>query len=473
MLKSLTYATFGLLMVTACLSAQESKESFQVQTIYTKGLQSIEKDPHIARMLAHSGTDLSIGQSKNERYEYAEVSVIDRLKDLQLDISYHDAVGHYVEFYINSDPDRLKLLFGLNQYYNSSVSSSLENNGLPQGFALIPAVCSSFGPTSTNGHGGTGPWHLNYPQAIRYGLQIDKNVDERREMEKATVAATAYLSDLYKLYDNWELTLAAYTCGPATINKALSRQEASTFWEIYKVLPEEMRDIVPALAALVYVQGRQNTATAFEVHIDTDTVRIHKRLLHEALNDVVNADLEELNFLNPALNAKAFPANYTAVFPAELKERFFNMKDSVYAYQDSVLLYPKPKTPEEVPPVDGIAITHIVKSGEVLGLIAEKYEVGVSQIQQWNDMGGSTRLNIGQKLVIYSKSPLSKTVPTEESSETAKALDKEYVTYTVKKGECLDGIAKKYPGISARNIMELNNIDDNIQAELILRIKKR
>jgi len=467
------YATIGLVIVTACLSAQESKEPPPVSTIYANGLRGIEKDPHIAQMLIKSGRATSFVQNKDGNLEYSEEEVKNHLKKLKVDITYNEAIGRYVDFYLNIDPERLNLLFSLTQYYAGTVSANLKKQGLPKIFALIPAVCSSYGPTSTNDHGGAGPWHLNYPQGIRYKLKIGKNVDERREMDKATAAATRYLSDLYKLYNNWELALAAYTCGPAAVNKELNRQKASSFWDIYAFLPEQTRDIVPALAALAYVRDKSTAVAALNVNFDSDTLQIEKRLLFKALDAVTDADIKELTFLNPALNAEEFPSNYTAVFPVELKERFSTMKASVYTYQDSVLLYPKPEKPAEVAPTDAIAITHTVKSGEVLGIIAERYKVRVSQIQYWNDMGRSTRINVGQRLVIYNKMKPVKTAAVEEPVVETNPYDKEYITYVVKKGECLDGIAKKYPGISARNIMELNGIDDNIQAELILKIKKR
>jgi len=469
----MSFAAIGLLFITACVSAQQRNAPNPVQTIYANEFRSLEKDPHVAQLLAQSGTDWAIGQNIHGNFEYRESEVKDHLDELDLAITYHETVGHYVQLYMHSNPDRLKLLFGLTQYYSTTVSSTLSQRGLPQMLGLIPAVCSSYRPTSSNDHGGVGPWHLNYPQAIRYGLRVEKNIDERREMDKATVAAVAYLSDLHKLYGNWELTLAAYTCGPATINSALSRHEATSFWEIYPFLPEEMRDIVPALAALEYVQNMKGDAASLKVKMNTDTVRIRKRLLFKAVKDVVKGDLNELRFLNPALNTDELPSNYTAVFSVGFKQQFLVMKDSLYLYQDSVLLYPKPKLSDQALTRDANAIIHTVKSGEFLGIIAKRYKVGVSQIQYWNDMGVSTRIDVGQKLVIYDREQRTKITAIAKRTEQTHPDNKAYITHIVQQGECLDGIAKKYPGISARNIMELNNIDANIQPNLLLKIKKK
>jgi len=472
MLKSMLQVTIGLLFVTDCLNAKPPVEPTQVLSIYANGLRNIEKDIYIAQILVRSGTELSLGKSENTVFEYDEQQIRNRLEEYEVAISYNDAIRPYIEFYMTMDHERLKLLFGLTEYYSESVSSSLRKNSLPLSLSLFPAVCSSYGPSSTNDHGGAGPWHLNYPQSIKYGLVINKYIDERREMKKASVAATAYLAHLYKSYNDWELALAAYTCGPATINKALASQKTTTFWSIYDVLPEELRDIVPAMAALTYVQEQRSQILSLAYQENSDTLRIHKRLLYKALNDLVQADVNELSFLNPGLNQKEFPANYTALLPNEVKKRFTKMKDSVYVYQSSVILYPKPKVAVMTSP-DGAPITHTVKSGEVLGVIAERYKVRVSEIQYWNNMGGSTRINVGQRLVIYDMKKPIKTAAVEKKVEESNPFNSEYITYVVQRGECLDGIAQKFPGISTRNIRDINKIDDNIQTELILKIKKR
>ena len=156
------------------------------------------------------------------------------------------------------------------------------------------------------------------------------------------------------------------------------------------------------------------------------------------------------------------------------------MKDSIYFYQDSILLKPKSKEPAIVIPKDGEPYEYTVRSGDVLGLIADRHNVKVSQIQAWNNLSG-TRINIGQKLMIYGKKssnktqkqkPKNKVEPKETTKPNLTFNSGKYSNYTVKSGDNLWLIAKKYSGVSAQNIMDFNGIDGNLDVGQVLKIPK-
>ena len=390
----------------------------------------------------------------------------------------------YLIYYFSQKSAICPTLFTLLNYYQPIIDSHLKNNQLPKELELLPVVCSAFNPNSSNGIGGEGFWHLNYPQAIKYGLRVDAFVDERRDLEKSTIAATLYLKDLYQIYKDWELTLTAYSCGVTTVNKLLKRKSAKTYKEIYPFLPAATKDIVQAFVAMNYVYNYDNYgAVQLNPIIEADTILIKKKLKYAAINHVFALDSSMLLFLNPTINKSTFPDNYTAYFPNGSKEKFLEFKDSIYFYQDSVMLKPKPKTPIIVIPKDGKPFEYKVKSGDVLGLIADRFNVRVSEIQSWNNIDG-TRINVGQKLMIYGKKSTSKNNTQPEKKPVIKKEtpitindnqepDSNYITYTVKSGDNLWVIAKKFKGISSKNIMKLNGIDDNLNVGQVLKIKKK
>jgi len=404
----------------------------------------------------------------------------------------------YLIYYFSQKTAKCPTLFSLLNYYQPIINENLEVNNLPKELKLLPAVLSAFNPNSDNGIGGTGYWHLNYPKAIKYGLTVNNLVDERKDFKKATKAAILYIKDLYKMYNNWELTLTAYSSGVVTVNKLLNRHSAKTYKEIYPYLPKETKDLVQAYVAMNYVYSYDSYgAITPNPIIETDTILIDRKLKFEALNHVINTKTENLLFLNPVLIREIFPSNFTAYLPKGNGEKFTKLKDSIYFYQDSVMLKPKTDTPDFVIPKNGEPYVYTVRSGDVLGLIADRNNVRVSQLQAWNNLSG-TMINVGQKLTIYGKkSEVGSPKPKKKNSQSSIVIPKKtkpvitkkqitnnskpktqhstlgvLTTYTVKSGDNLWIIAKKFSGVSANNIMDFNEIDGNLTVGQKIKIPK-
>lgn len=398
------------------------------------------------------------------------------------------AENHYLPYYFSSKSYKLPTAFSLLKYYQSIIDSNLVYNELPKELNLIPLVCSAFNPYSSNGIGGEGFWHLYYPQAIKYGLRVDEFVDERRDFNKSTQAATRYLKELHELYNDWELTLAAYSCGVVNVTKAMLRTKQHNYIAIYPLLPTQTSDFVNAYVAMLFLSYYDDfEPVILNPIIDADTVYITKKLELKALENVLKASVEEMLFLNPTLNQQIIPKNKVVKFSQELKTKFYELKDSIYFYQDSILNQPKPKEKIDTLPTleEAEFITYIVNSGDVLGVIAEKHNVTITQLQSWNNLSG-TRIDVGQKLKIYGsafkqeaapepvleKDTISPTPIKNESTKNNSATSFS-VTYTVKTGDNLWIIAKKYPGISADDIMKFNNIDANLKIGQELKIPSK
>tara|TARA_B100000809_G_scaffold49028_1_gene43843 strand:- start:10084 stop:11580 length:1497 start_codon:yes stop_codon:yes gene_type:complete len=397
--------------------------------------------------------------------------------------------NEYLAFYFSQKTAKCPTLFSLLKYYEQTIEKGLIENDLPKELKLLPVVCSAFNPNSDNGIGGYGYWHLNYPQAIKYGLTINRFVDERSDFEKSTKAATLYIKDLYSMYNDWELTLTAYSCGVSSVNKLLNRYKAKKYKEIFPFLPTETKDLVQAFVAMNYIYNYDNYgAIDLNPIFNLDTIHIERKLQLEAINYVIGVKSKDLILLNPTLTREILPNNFKAFFPKGKGEIFIEFKDSIYFYQDSVINKPKTKEPGFTIPKDGKPYTYTVRSGDVLGLIAGKNNVRVSQIQDWNGLSG-TRINVGQKLTIYGKSTSKKKpevrIQKIENKEVKKTITKEtskpktqnpspksYSTYIVKSGDNLWIIAKKYSGVSAQNIMDYNSIDGNLNIGQSIKIPK-
>lgn len=386
-------------------------------------------------------------------------------------LNYYPEVKSYIDLYAKGVNTHF-LNYMIN-YYQPEIKQALKSQQLPEELFLLPAVLSSFNPSSNNGIGGVGYWHLNYPQAIKYGLRINEYVDERYTLEKSTVAACKYIKQLHTHYNDWELTLAAYTCGPTTINNLMLRKNLKTYEELYPFLNPATRDIVPALTAMIYSYSKNSSnQIKIDPRIEADTLLIQKRISFKAILDVININKKEMEFLNPSIINEIFPANYLAILPKNTANKMNQYRDSIYYYQDSVLNKPVVEKEELVDDnSDKEEVKHKVKSGDVLGIIAQKYGVKMSDIQSWNNLKG-TRINIGQTLIVYKKKTSSKPVKKEAEPETL-SDDGNYIIYKVKDGDNLWDIAANFDNVSPDDIMEWNNVDENLQVGQLLKIKKK
>ena len=386
-----------------------------------------------------------------------------------------------VDYYLQQYQNQINthLLFHLIHTYLYQIKDIGVPVGLPEGLLLVPAVCSGLNPESVNALGGTGFWHLNYPQALKYGLTVNDELDDRKNLKRATPAALSYLNHLYTIYGNWELALAAYACGPVTVNNLLERHAATTYQEIYDKLPAGLRDLPGALEALLQVWVRESeNVPAKMLFPEADTVKITRKLSFSTVKAILGIDSTDLAFLNPTLLHEYFPSDFTASIPNGLKPQFELQKDSLYVYQDSIVQTQKTEFVQPALASQKESTIYKVKSGDVLGSIAERYGVRVREIQDWNNLR-TTRIDIGQELIIYGSNLTAAKGEAASVSKSAKKTEAkpgkksnfEYITYTVKSGDNLWLIARKFPGISAQNIMDLNGIDENIQVGQQLKIK--
>lgn len=415
---------------------------------------------------------------------------IERIKAMNsfIDLPYNDVVRNYIVLYSEKMDAKMGQILGLCSYYMPIIEEIFDEHDIPLELKAMAVIESSLNPTAVSRAGAKGMWQFMYSTAKIYGLDINSFVDERLDPVKAAHAAAEYLKDSYNIFGDWNLAIASYNCGAGNVNRAIRRSGGKrAFWDIYPYLPRETRGYVPAFVGALYTMtyykehGIEPQPVAMPVHVDT--FRINKMLHFKQVSELTGVPAGDLRNLNPQYKHDIVPGNdkeYILRIPYNYTNAFIDSEDSLYTYKAEE--YFNPVVIKKIKDGgDGERIVHRVRSGEVLGKIAIRYRVSVSQIKRWNNLR-SDNIRIGQRLVIYrgGTAPAS-TASTASAKQEARPnpagkstvpMDADYTVYTVKSGDSLYLIAKDYPGVSAQNIMDFNGIGSNIKPGMKIRIPK-
>ncbi len=391
--------------------------------------------------------------------------------DAYVDLSFNTTVKNFIELYTQRRREQSEIMLGLSSYYFPMIEELLDKYDLPMELKYMPVIESALNPRARSRANAVGLWQFMYGTGKMYKLEIGTFVDERRDPVKASEAAVKYLADLYKIYQNWHLVIAAYNCGPGNVNKAIRRSGgARDYWSIYYRLPRETRGYVPAFIAAAYLMNNyqeHNLKPRYpDFPIVTDTLTIRDYLHFKQIASVTGMSIEELETLNPQYRMDIIPAKpnkpYTLRLPIERVADFIDREEEIFAYErntffpNNEILVPKGNYyhPSEIQGKEKIYYT--VKSGDNLGFISQRYHVSINDLRYWNNIHRNL-IRVGQKLVIYVPKSGGRTA---QSSSANISKDGQYVYYTVQRGDTLWSIAKLFPGISNQDIMRLNNIRD-------------
>jgi membrane-bound lytic murein transglycosylase D len=416
--------------------------------------------------------------------EKSEVERRMQLLDLEtpFDLVYNGDVQRFIDLYTQRRQAQMNRMLGEAAYYFPMFEESLEAYGLPLELKYLAVVESALNPRALSRVRAQGLWQFMLPTGKLYGLKVNNYVDDRCDPRASTDAACRYLRDLHELFGDWSLALAAYNSGPGNVRKAIRRSGGKKeYWAIRKFLPRETRSYVPAFIAVNYAfqyaadYGLKAEPPLFSYH-QVDTLLLDAPVYFDQIAALLATDVQILQKLNPQYIMDYVPAapdasaRRTLVLPANKVGLFISHRDSIRK-----LIALEAERKEQLgrsaePVVEHI--THRVRSGESLGLIAQRYGVRVSQIKEWNKLSGHL-IRTGQKLIIYSsvdhgsrkKKTASVTVTSDANTDV----------YTVRPGDTLYGIAQRYPGISPEQIMEWNRIRSarKIKPGMKLRIHKK
>jgi membrane-bound lytic murein transglycosylase D len=399
---------------------------------------------------------------------------------------YNNYITGYINLYAKRRKKTTAKMLGLAPLYFPIFEENLDKYNLPLELKYLPIVESALNPKARSRVGASGLWQFMYRTGKMFDLQVTSYYDERSDVYKSTDAACRYLKSLHKMYDDWNMALAAYNCGPGNVNKAIRRSGGKkTYWEIRNYLPRETRGYVPAFLAVNYVMAYASEHNIYPKSPDfscfnVDTVTLTDQVSFAQLSEYLDLSIEHITFLNPTYKHNFIPnsgeAN-TLCLPVENIGHFLANEKTIYALKtaqdikDSIAFaQKKPMAPRN----KGNAVVYKVKSGDVLGTIAGRYHCRVSQLKEWNNLY-SDRLKIGQRLYIYSNNKPKNTYQKATTSAKSKLKsDGKYMYHTVRQGDNLWDIANKYEGVSVEQLQELNKAINtrNLKLGTKLRVKQ-
>ncbi len=338
-----------------------------------------------------------------------------RLLDLvsPVHLPYNYIVRGYINQYLNGRWSALSRILAMSKYYFPIIEQELINADMPVELRAVPIIESNLSNSATSRMGAVGMWQLMPATGKNLGLEINSLVDERCDPVAATRAACRFLRDLYRIYGDWTLAIAAYNCGPSNVNKAIARAGANgkTFWDIYDFLPRETRGYVPKFIAASYAYAYHKLhdikAEPTPQHIATDTVAIDRVMHLGQVASTIDIPLETLRALNPQYKMDIVPAarkKYPLTLPVRYLSEFIENRDSIYA-KDSLYLkeFMNPANLEKQR-AQGVGYIYKVRQGDNLGLIARRNRVTVKDLMKWNHLR-STTIRVGQKLRIERPRP--------------------------------------------------------------------
>ena len=324
---------------------------------------------------------------------------IDRLSRIPsiIEMPFNDIVKKHIEAYTTRLRNKVSFILAAANFYMPLFEEALDAYDLPLELKYLPIIESALNPTALSRQRASGLWQFMLRTGKIYGLENNSLVDERRDPIKSTWAAARYLKDLYNIYKDWNLVLAAYNCGPGNVNKAIHRAGGTTdYWEIYPFLPKETRGYVPGFIAANYVIHYycEHGICPMETQLPatSDTIHIHKDLNLNQVAGVCNIDIEQLRSLNPQYKKDIVPGNskpYILRLPNNTVNQFIELQDSIYAYKaNQYLSKRKTVAVKESGSVKG-ATHHKIRRGDTLGGIAARYGTSVRKLRELNNIKGN------------------------------------------------------------------------------------
>ena len=326
---------------------------------------------------------------------------MDRLSRIPsiIEMPFNDVVKKYIEAYTGRLRNKVSFMLAAANFYMHMFEEALEAYDLPMELKYLPIIESALDPKAQSRVRATGLWQFMLRTSKSYGLETNSLVEERFDPQKSTWAAVRYLKDLYTIYKDWNLVLAAYNSGPGNVNKAIRRAGGSTdYWEIYPFLPKETRGYVPGFIAANYVMTYycEHGICPMDSQLPaiSDTIHINKDLHLQQVANVCNIDIEQLRSLNPQFKKDLIPGNskvYALRLPNNTVNTFIEREDSIYKFEVQKYLNKR----RTVAVSDGTAKNgkgaqyHKIRNGDTLGGIAARYGVSVKQLRNLNGIKGN------------------------------------------------------------------------------------
>jgi membrane-bound lytic murein transglycosylase D len=526
-LKKITVFAFVLLVafLAGTLTAQQSTNTVipdsvnpAIDPVYQQYLKRLDTlyaawINHRLPLVQYQDTALAFKKDTNI-VDLPDSIFVQRLANIPsaIELTYNKQVRSYLDLYTKTRKKQVSIMLGLADYYFPMIESKLDAYDLPLELKYLPIIESALDPRARSRVGAQGMWQFMLGTAKLYKLNVNSFIDERLDPVRSTEVACAYLKELYNIFGDWHMVIAAYNCGPGNMKKAIQRSGGKTnYWDVYYYLPRETRGFVPAFIAATYIMNYSQNHGFYAVQPDipiiADTILVSQEMHLAQISEVLDIPMGTLMHLNPKYKKKIIPSAggpYDLSLPADKVSIFITLQDSILRHKQNVYLAknnldkePAVRTVSKPvkPSGDDVAISYTVKSGDNLGYIAAWFGVGISSIRDWNGLSGNS-LRSGQKLTVYvpknsaedlkeindltfaeKQSRVGKENGTGQAEEPVVApskSDNSFVYYTVRSGDNLWTIAQKYPGVSHEDIMKLNQMaNSRLQTGQVLKIKRK
>ena len=430
--KKTLFFTVALLFAGNCMAqAQGSNDDNEISVTDSKGNQEVIEFPEAMGYELDSLMNLYMAKTYLDEDEDCQMKdinpvfekevYIDRLSRIPsiIEMPYNDVVQKFIDRYSGRLRHSVSYMLGASNFYMPIFEEALEAYELPLELRYMPVIESALNPTAVSRAGATGLWQFMLPTGKRYGLNVNSLVDERRDPIKSSYAAAQYLSDLYKVFGDWTLVIAAYNCGPEQVNKAIRRSNGERdYWKIYPYLPKETRGYVPAFIAANYIMtyycDHNICPMKTRLPAKTDTLMLSKNVHLEQIAAVCGVSIDELRALNPAYRRDVIPGATELSclrLPQTEVGKFIDNEDSIYNYKSEELMAKRTEVEVNKQAASTTSSKRsatrrksrtraryvTIRSGQTLSELAEKHGTSVSRLKRLNGLKG-TSIRAGKKL---------------------------------------------------------------------------
>ena len=429
--KTLLFTVALLFAGNSMAQAQGSNDDNEISVTDSKGNQEVIEFPEAMGYELDSLMNLYMAKTYLDEDEDCQMKdinpvfekevYIDRLSRIPsiIEMPYNDVVQKFIDRYSGRLRHSVSYMLGASNFYMPIFEEALEAYELPLELRYMPVIESALNPTAVSRAGATGLWQFMLPTGKRYGLNVNSLVDERRDPIKSSYAAAQYLSDLYKVFGDWTLVIAAYNCGPEQVNKAIRRSNGERdYWKIYPYLPKETRGYVPAFIAANYIMtyycDHNICPMKTRLPAKTDTLMLSKNVHLEQIAAVCGVSIDELRALNPAYRRDVIPGATELSclrLPQTEVGKFIDNEDSIYNYKSEELMAKRTEVEVNKQAASTTSSKRsatrrksrtraryvTIRSGQTLSELAEKHGTTVSRLKRLNGLKG-TSIRAGKKL---------------------------------------------------------------------------
>lgn len=429
--KTLLFTVALLFAGNSMAQAQGSNDDNEISVTDSKGNQEVIEFPEAMGYELDSLMNLYMAKTYLDEDEDCQMKdinpvfekevYIDRLSRIPsiIEMPYNDVVQKFIDRYSGRLRHSVSYMLGASNFYMPIFEEALEAYELPLELRYMPVIESALNPTAVSRAGAAGLWQFMLPTGKRYGLNVNSLVDERRDPIKSSYAAAQYLSDLYKVFGDWTLVIAAYNCGPEQVNKAIRRSNGERdYWKIYPYLPKETRGYVPAFIAANYIMtyycDHNICPMKTRLPAKTDTLMLSKNVHLEQIAAVCGVSIDELRALNPAYRRDVIPGATELSclrLPQTEVGKFIDNEDSIYNYKSEELMAKRTEVEVNKQAASTTSSKRsatrrksrtraryvTIRSGQTLSELAEKHGTTVSRLKRLNGLKG-TSIRAGKKL---------------------------------------------------------------------------